>query len=146
MLIVPMKLSLQVQKAPSPGNISDVDEPKPEHQQNHALDLSMPVWAAATAQNVGSMIYSGIAATAAGQGLWDHLVAKCEDARWKCLACGATFAAKQNAQLHIRRHTGEKPYACPICFKSFSRTSILKNHLKVHAKYGEFPKNPSTTG
>lgn len=54
-----------------------------------------------------------------------------------CCYCGKSFRYIGPYTIHLRTHTGEKPYVCPICSMSFNSTSSLNSHTKIHT--GERP-------
>lgn len=53
--------------------------------------------------------------------------------------CGKSFTTSNIRKVHIRSHTGERPYVCtePHCKKAFSSATNYKNHLRIHS--GEKP-------
>lgn len=47
-----------------------------------------------------------------------------------CTHCQKQFNDKRKCEVHIRTHTGEKPYACPICNYRMARIDNLNAHTK----------------
>ncbi|XP_069673072.1 zinc finger protein 37-like isoform X24 [Periplaneta americana] len=52
---------------------------------------------------------------------------------FQCDHCGKKLASRENMRVHLRIHTGERPFTCHICGKQFQAPSGIKRHLKeVH--------------
>ena len=46
------------------------------------------------------------------------------------------FNQRSQLTVHMRVHTGERPYTCKICSRAFSHSTALKLHLRMHTGTG----------
>ncbi|XP_062843265.1 oocyte zinc finger protein XlCOF8.4-like [Trichomycterus rosablanca] len=71
-------------------------------------------------------------------------VPRSDGAKLRCDLCGKWYSTTHSLKLHLRTHTGERPFQCKFCVKTFHQKVHLKEHERTHT--GEKPFSCSACG
>ena len=87
-------------------------------------DLSSSILATPTAE--------GLAITAINQTGQKQVFMAKQLGNLKKYQCGLCDKIVTNIQIHVRRHTNDKPYPCTYCEKRFTNSGDLQIHVRIH--------------
>jgi len=68
-----------------------------------------------------------------------HMRSHTGEKPYKCTICNYSSSKNSHLKRHIRTHTGEKPYKCTICNFSCSQPGNFRRHCRTHTHTGEKP-------
>lgn len=81
--------------------------------------------------------YDGKSASGGGGSRGDNFY------KHRCRYCGKVFGSDSALQIHIRSHTGERPFKCNVCGSRFTTKGNLKVHFQRHtSKFPNVKMNP----
>uniref|UniRef100_A0A7S3YZ88 C2H2-type domain-containing protein n=1 Tax=Lotharella globosa TaxID=91324 RepID=A0A7S3YZ88_9EUKA len=75
--------------------------------------------------------------SAAGAGAAAETRARQVQASFGCRFCNYTSEWRANVKAHERRHTGDRPFVCTVCNRSFQYKNVLTNHWQALHSYGK---------
>jgi uncharacterized Zn-finger protein len=51
---------------------------------------------------------------------------------FQCKVCHQHLSSAYNLKIHMRRHTNEMPFKCPLCSQTFKHSNSCHRHIRTH--------------
>ncbi|XP_052216517.1 sal-like protein 1 isoform X2 [Dreissena polymorpha] len=139
--------SLESHKNMNNDSMESQSQVKNEKEQNSSSSMSYSEENAKLSSNVRQMPSSSTSPSTATTGQrsaacaytsppdlssQSPFVSKTPTVKHQCLVCQKGFSSASALQIHIRTHTGDKPFKCSVCGKAFTTKGNLKVHMGTH--------------
>lgn len=109
-------------------NVTDKDKFSPEPNENRPA--STPQCSSTRSSHVSSTPSRGSQSGSSPE--QSPFISKTPTVKHQCLVCQKGFSSASALQIHIRTHTGDKPFKCNVCGKAFTTKGNLKVHMGTH--------------
>ncbi|CAM1304759.1 Uncharacterised protein at_DN0253 [Pycnogonum litorale] len=137
-LLIPVSGNQQLfALAPTISSAATVQASAPNSVMTHSSEMQTSTIASNWQANIGSISSeSDIQTSKLDSG---SSGAKPQNKTHMCNLCGKHFSSRAVHNLHMRSHSGEKPYPCSICGRHFSQKTSLTRHMRSHTGERPYP-------